>query len=606
MWAPRALKIVSALLAVLAVAGNAHAQLVNLDVRRAVKLDKMVLTMMVQCTVQNQFPDQSIAAYRVAIHPSDAEALHFLQACEHTDCFTDADGQRRLLSKTVEEDRDHGAQLYSFALTEPLMPGEERTLIIKYGFGQALKPVPESNVQTSKQVLKFDVSSEFFSPYVTLQDALELKTASGWTIDAVRSDSNDVKKISTGIVSRNVLAGVQPYTYTPVRVLVSGNSPLLKLDSFRKIFTVSHWGNVNVREEYDLRNFGTALRGQNSRVDYDRGQHFNSVPKLRFRLPPDASNVYYRDWDGNVTSSTLHKPGVRTRIFDATLRFPLFGGWKNAFWISYDLPASSLLSQCVGESTRFQLVGIVAPTIDASSILIDDLVVAVSLPEGSHAYDAFVNGLDVETIDFGRNPATLAFKGRPVLELHMGTVLTGLSVAPSVVVEYRFSPLSLLLGPFMIISFILLGFVAWILLGYMSDVLIITPADAVRMTHPVYAKEKGQFAALCEGVMRVSAALHTLAAGISIPDQLQFFEEKSHALVLELGALRSAVKSLEADVASPVFFTHVSNLVDLYNEWIPLKEQQVRREPMAGDRLRELDGCLELELADLKFALGSI
>lgn len=55
------------------------------------------------------------------------------------------------------------------------------------------------------------------------------------------------------------------------------------------------------------------------------------------RIIFDASDIYYRDNIGNVSTST-----VRHRLGGVDLslltRFPLYGGWKTSWYQGYNLP----------------------------------------------------------------------------------------------------------------------------------------------------------------------------------------------------------------------------------------------------------------------------
>ncbi len=60
-------------------------------------------------------------------------------------------------------------------------------------------------------------------------------------------------------------------------------------------------------------------------------------------LPPSASDIYYRDMIGNVSTSTVSY-GDTEATLDLIMRFPLYGGWKNNFYMGYNVPTSGVLA----------------------------------------------------------------------------------------------------------------------------------------------------------------------------------------------------------------------------------------------------------------------
>ncbi len=94
---------------------------------------------------------------------------------------------------------------------------------------------------------------------------------------------------------------------------------------------ISHWGNIAVEETVDMYHSGAKLKGSFSRFDYMRRQGgSSSVKSFKTLLPPSASDVYYRDEIGNISTSNLRIPKnskVNEPVeLELRPRFPLFGG----------------------------------------------------------------------------------------------------------------------------------------------------------------------------------------------------------------------------------------------------------------------------------------
>jgi len=56
-------------------------------------------------------------------------------------------------------------------------------------------------------------------------------------------------------------------------------------------------------------------------------------------LPELATDVYYRDEIGNISTSNLRQEDDGGVGLELRPRFPLFGGWKTHYVIGYNLPS---------------------------------------------------------------------------------------------------------------------------------------------------------------------------------------------------------------------------------------------------------------------------
>lgn len=54
------------------------------------------------------------------------------------------------------------------------------------------------------------------------------------------------------------------------KVHYENNSPFLTITSMTRVIEVSHWGNIAVEENVDLKHTGAVLKGPFSRYDYQR------------------------------------------------------------------------------------------------------------------------------------------------------------------------------------------------------------------------------------------------------------------------------------------------------------------------------------------------
>uniref|UniRef100_A0AAV1T1P8 Dolichyl-diphosphooligosaccharide--protein glycosyltransferase subunit 1 n=1 Tax=Peronospora matthiolae TaxID=2874970 RepID=A0AAV1T1P8_9STRA len=179
----------------------------------------------------------------------------------------------------------------------------------------------------------------------------------------------------------NIEAFAASVETAPLSVHYKNHAPFLTITKLTREIEVSMWGRVSFEEVYDMEHTGAKLKGGFSRFDYVQlQQHSASFHDMHAQLPKDAVNVYYRDQIGNISTSSL-RPAGRTgsyRDFLFQPRFPLFGGWKNQWYLGYSIPTHLVLSH-VGD--KFKLVVDFSTSLQGASV--DDLTVKVILPEGA-------------------------------------------------------------------------------------------------------------------------------------------------------------------------------------------------------------------------------
>ncbi|GAA5880584.1 hypothetical protein JCM3774_004743 [Rhodotorula dairenensis] len=175
-----------------------------------------------------------------------------------------------------------------------------------------------------------------------------------------------------------------------------------KLD---RIVELSHWGNnLAIQDSIDLFNAGPELDGQFARIDYQkasmmRRQGITAIPSLSLSLPPSASNPYFYDLVGNVSTSHFRSPAAALSsassqqkkvkrnshapaVLELKPRYPILGGWNYSFTIGYDLPLGEFVRarKSAGRGKYLAAVPFLTPIKD---VAIDAVRVEIRLPEGA-------------------------------------------------------------------------------------------------------------------------------------------------------------------------------------------------------------------------------
>ncbi|TVU04699.1 hypothetical protein EJB05_47830 [Eragrostis curvula] len=246
-----------------------------------------------------------------------------------------------------------------------------------------------------------------------------------------------------------------PFSYSPVIVHFENNNPFAVAREVVREIEISHWGNVQITEHYNIVHGGARLKGEFSRIDYQSRPYIRGVSSFRHliaRLPPRAHSIYYRDEIGNISTSHLWGDSKKTQL-EIEPRFPLFGGWQTTFTIGYGLPLQDFVFTANGK--RFLNITFGSPM---EEVLIEKFTVKVVLPEGSKDIEVSVPFPTKQSQEV--KYSHLDIVGRPVV------VLEKLDVIPEhnlyFQVYYSFNNISLLREPMMLITGFFLMFVACI------------------------------------------------------------------------------------------------------------------------------------------------
>ncbi|KAJ8467928.1 hypothetical protein OPV22_030480 [Ensete ventricosum] len=330
---------------------------------------------------------------------------------------------------------------YSVSLPKGLEKGGTVSLDVLAVFTHSLQPFPEEITQADGQLVVYQDSAYYLSPYTVKVQTLGIRLPGG---------------------------RVESYTKFPNAKLVDSEITYVAHELVREI-EISHWGNVQITEHYNLVHGGAKTKGGFSRLDYQARSSIrgaSSFNHLIFRLPPKAHSIYYRDEIGNISTSHFWGDSRKTQL-EIEPRFPIFGGWKTSFTIGYGLPLQDFLFKVDGK--RMLNITFGSPM---DEVIVGNLIVKVVLPEGSNGISASVPfpTKQGEEIKYSH----LDIVGRPVVVLEKSNVVPEHNLYFQV--YYHFNNLSLLGEPMMLISGFFLLFVACIV--YMHTDMSISKSSA--------------------------------------------------------------------------------------------------------------------------------
>ncbi|KAL0440461.1 UNVERIFIED_CONTAM: Dolichyl-diphosphooligosaccharide--protein glycosyltransferase subunitA [Sesamum latifolium] len=341
---------------------------------------------------------------------------------------------------------------YSVSLPKELSKGGSLTLEVKAVFTHVLRPFPEKISQADVQLVAFQDSAHYLSPYTVKVQSLIIKLPEPRVESYTKLENT---KFSGTELKYGPYENLPPFSYTPIVVHYVSNKPFAVAQELVREIEISHWGNVQITENYNLVHAGAEITGEFSRLDYQARPHVRGASAFRnlvAKLPPRAHSIYYRDEIGNISTSNVWSDSAKT-LLEIEPRYPMFGGWRTCFTIGYGLPLKDFLFQSEGK--RFLNISFGCPM---SDVVIENLIVKIVLPEGSKEISVAVP-FPVEQSQETKF-SHLDMVGRPVIVLEKKNVVPEHNQYFQV--YYKFCNLSLLREPLMLIFGFFLFFVACI------------------------------------------------------------------------------------------------------------------------------------------------
>uniref|UniRef100_A0A0D9WEV0 Dolichyl-diphosphooligosaccharide--protein glycosyltransferase subunit 1 n=1 Tax=Leersia perrieri TaxID=77586 RepID=A0A0D9WEV0_9ORYZ len=438
------------LLVSLASAPAARADLVITRADRKVDLTSHIVRVLTSLKVENSGPEP-VSQFLLAFPNVQAKNLAAIRAFGTEGKVK---GASTLLPIEVVQPSGVPPELtfFSASLSKALEERKTLHLDVLTVFTHSVQPFPEEITQAESQLVVYQDSAQYLSPYPVKVQTLSIRLPGG-RVESYTKYPN--AKLSDSELKYGPYEDLPPFSYSPMVVHFENNNPFAVAKEVIREIEISHWGNVQITEHYNIAHGGAKLKGEFSRIDYQSRPYIRGVSSFRHliaRLPPRAHSIYYRDEIGNISTSHLWSDSKKTQL-EVEPRFPLFGGWQTTFTIGYGLPLQDFVFSSDGK--RFLNITFGSPM---EEILIEKLIVKVVLPEGSKDIEVSVpfptkQGQEVKY-------SHLDIAGRPVVVLEKPDVIPEHNLYFQV--HYRFNNISLFREPMMLITGFFLLFMACI------------------------------------------------------------------------------------------------------------------------------------------------
>ncbi|KAK4872122.1 hypothetical protein RN001_016246 [Aquatica leii] len=315
--------------------------IINKNVERVIDLSTQLVKISSAITLENTGKDAE-SKYIITLEPNSIRNLSFISA---------KDSYKEELK--VTETKNELGQVFSVKLNHPLAASRTSTINVEFVLTNSLVPYPSSIVQKDKQLVRYFGNHYFYSPYLTTKQTTSVivNTRSIENYSKLKPVSQSDSSITYGPYN-----DVAALTVDPMIVHFENNAPFLSVTRLERLIEVSHWGNIAVEENIDILHTGAKLKGSFSRYDYQRdtSNNHHSIKSYKTILPAAAHSVYYRDSNGNISTSQVR---ARKDWIELELRprYPLFGGWRSSYMLGYSVPSYQYLYKGVNNQYALRM-----------------------------------------------------------------------------------------------------------------------------------------------------------------------------------------------------------------------------------------------------------
>ncbi|XP_063236205.1 dolichyl-diphosphooligosaccharide--protein glycosyltransferase subunit 1 [Bacillus rossius redtenbacheri] len=534
-------------------ADSLNNDLVNKNVHRSIDISSQLVRISHKITLENT-GKSGVKSFMFTTEQQFAKKLCFISA------QTGDSGKTSLKVVPTTVGGRGNEPFWRIDLADTLQPGKSVVVDVDTVSSKLLTPLPAAISQKEKQLVIYEGSHYFYSPYFTAKQSalVALPSRNVESYSKLKPTSQSDASITYGPYEK-----VPAFTVDRMSIHYENNSPFVTITNLDRTIEVSHWGNIAVEETIDVEHTGAILKGPFSRYEYQRESQsgVSSVKAIKTILPAAATDVYYRDEIGNISTSNMRVLSDSVEL-DLRPRFPLFGGWKTHYVIGYNLPSYEYLFNSRDDYLlKMRLVDHVFDDMYAEVV-----TTRVILPEGSHDIQ-LATPYPVE-----RLPDTLHFtyldtKGRPVVTLRKTNVVE--SHIQDFELQYNFPRILMLQEPLLVV-----------IAFYLLFLLVII---YVRLDFSI-TKDEG-----VESKLRVSGYVEKLMAH---QDKRALTYSRFDDLLAKLktskdvSAFQSAMKSINADYKAEM--GHIADLLVKLKADAPDVAEKVSELQKLDKQLKEL------------------
>ncbi|CAH1758130.1 6209_t:CDS:2 [Entrophospora sp. SA101] len=310
----------------------------NVEVTRMIDLYDPIIRESTNYIVENIDDNETIKEYYYPIPENWNEHLSYIEAKEKK--------TNKLLKveKIVEFEYSIYNMKQTFVMKYSNVTGE---ITLETAYTHLLIPYPCKIDQNDKQYLLYQGNLYGSSAYSTEKLKINIRLPTSNVLNYTKNHNLTVTHIGNLLSYEVYNKNIESNKYDKLEVHYEYQKPIITIKNLRRDLDLSHWGgNLAIEEHFNITNDGARLKGQFSRVKYQK-RFFNShemmvLNNLKIDLPINTKDIYYRDEIGNVSTSHLEyhyqKDKGNSVFLKIKPRFPLFGGWNYTWNHGYNVP----------------------------------------------------------------------------------------------------------------------------------------------------------------------------------------------------------------------------------------------------------------------------
>ena len=408
--------------------------IVNLNVERSINLINEVTYIEINITIKNT-DLEPIDNYDYIIFKNYSKFLLTINV-DSNNCHPE-----------IKKLNDNEIYEYYKITFEPLNQNEEITITINEHYFNSFIFLPEKITLKQDQKMLYKQTLNFLSSYLTKNQKTEIffEKKNIRLINYTKENST----LTENGLEYKIRANIKPYETIPFTIHYINNDPYVIINKAYISYKISHWGNIEVNQQFNIENIGAKLDGEFDRNDYDptniKGGR-NAFTQLEAELPLRSWGLWYRDEIGNVSTSNAIREWDNVKLY-LYPRFPILGGWKSNFGIGFNLPSKFHVNTDNNGNFKVSL-NFGMPFND---IVAKNYSMEIILPSG-----AYVNKIDLPIksnyiLSFGKYFGTLDFFGRKSIIIELNNVYDIHNIIFQI--EYKFSSINLILKPLILIFY---------------------------------------------------------------------------------------------------------------------------------------------------------
>uniref|UniRef100_A0A6G1S9T8 Dolichyl-diphosphooligosaccharide--protein glycosyltransferase subunit 1 n=1 Tax=Aceria tosichella TaxID=561515 RepID=A0A6G1S9T8_9ACAR len=400
--------------------------LVNSKIDRIIDLS----TQLVKITERIYIEEENVGTYKIVIEPSHKDRLAYIDATINSQSLD-------LVHK------DDGS--YEVDLTGK----SPKPLVVTKIFTKLLEPYPREIKQNERQFVRYQGSLTTLSPYPSSTVTTKIKLPQGARLESFTKAS----KMTTGTnkLTYGPFKDVQPNQAEPLSIHCENNTPFIAVTHLLRTIEVSPWTqSISVVNQVKVVHVGAKLSGPFSRIDYqrDHSNGLSAVRSLNVELPKTASDIFFRDGIGNISTSSVRYTTGKTQV-NIKPRFPLFGGWATDFSLGYRVPIKEFLNE--PKSGNNYRLSVPLSDVLYDSMFIEDAEVRVTLPAGANNVE-IKGAIEIERQNDELNYSYLDVIGRPVVILRKKNVVAQHTEGKPVVIRFDYSKVYMAQEPLLLMA----------------------------------------------------------------------------------------------------------------------------------------------------------